>query len=234
MIITMTWCKGLNERCKGHNEWCKGLNEWCKGLWWVQGPHHLPFYLITNDNQYRGSLHCSLAPCYLWERGKRARYQRAMDLFSYMKILGKPIKKQVNINQCKYVCMKLVRTCWENWQYALTHKAGPLVPMLNVCTMIGTSSLLFGTLLHMRKGTRSKVFWYITQGWLVWLCSHLNFSVVTSLIDMCIHNLEKEIFTIAYWSNRYPKRRASIALWHPLLALKVPRSNEDSLCIDHH
>ena len=113
MIITMTWCKGLNERCKGHNEWCKGL--WC-----VQGPHHLPFYLITNDNQYRGSLHCSLAPCYLWEKGKRARCQRAMDLFSYMKILGKPIKKQVNINQCKYVCMELVRTCWENWQYALT------------------------------------------------------------------------------------------------------------------
>ena len=30
------------------------------------------------------------------------------------------IKKQVDINQCKYVCIKLVRACWENWQYALT------------------------------------------------------------------------------------------------------------------
>jgi hypothetical protein len=37
----------------------------------VQGPHHLPFYLITNDNQYRGSLHCSVAPCSLGERGKK-------------------------------------------------------------------------------------------------------------------------------------------------------------------
>ena len=55
------------------------------------------------------------------------------------------IKKWVDINKYKYVCIKLVHACWENWQYALTHKAGPLVPMLNVCTMIGTSSLLFGT-----------------------------------------------------------------------------------------
>ena len=54
---------------------------------------------------------------------------------------------------------------WENWQYALTHKVGPLVPMLNVCTIIGTStlsiqresSLLLGTLLIRSKGKKSKV-----------------------------------------------------------------------------
>ena len=47
--------------------WCKGLNQRCKGLSCVQGPHILPFYLITNDNQCRESLHCSLAPCSLGE-----------------------------------------------------------------------------------------------------------------------------------------------------------------------
>ena len=26
-------------------------------------------------------------------------------------------KKQVNITKCKYVCIKLVHACWENWQY---------------------------------------------------------------------------------------------------------------------
>ena len=189
MIINMIWCKGLNERCKGLNEWCKGRNEWCKGLWCVQGPHYLPFYLITNDNQYRGSIHCSLAPCYLWERGKRARCQRAVDLFSYVKILGKPIKKQVTINQCKYVCMKLVPTCWKNWQYALIHKAGPLVPMLNVCTIIGTStlsiqresSLLLGTLLIRSKGKKSKVpesngFIFIYSWWPIWSVLGQSFS----------------------------------------------------------
>ena len=41
-------------------------------------------------------------------KGKRARCQRTADLFSYVKILGKPIEKQVNINLCKYVCMKLL------------------------------------------------------------------------------------------------------------------------------
>ena len=30
------------------------------------------------------------------------------------------IKKWVDINQYKYVCIKLVHACWENWQYALT------------------------------------------------------------------------------------------------------------------
>jgi hypothetical protein len=35
--------------------WCKGLNWRCKGLSCVQGPHILPFYLISNDNQCRES-----------------------------------------------------------------------------------------------------------------------------------------------------------------------------------
>ena len=134
---------------------------WCAPAGKIDNMHwhtkQVPLYQCSMFALWLAPVHCSLAPCSIWEREQGARCQRAMDLFSYMKILGKPIKKQVNINQCKYVCMKLVRTCWENWQYALTHKAGPLVPMLNVCTMIGTSSLLFGTLLHMRKGTRSKV-----------------------------------------------------------------------------
>ena len=110
-----------------------------------------------------------IAPWHLatYEKGGKEQggCQRAVDLFSYVKILGKPIKKQVTINQCKYVCMKLVPTFWKNWQYALTHKAGPLVPMLNVCTIIGTStlsiqresSLLLGTLLIRSKGKKSKV-----------------------------------------------------------------------------
>jgi hypothetical protein len=40
----------------------------CKGL------INLPFYLITNDIQYRGSLHCSAAPCSL---GKRVKKEKA-------------------------------------------------------------------------------------------------------------------------------------------------------------
>ena len=48
----------------------------CKGLLCVQGPHILPFCLITNDNQCRGSLHCSLAPCSLGERCTRAGDQK--------------------------------------------------------------------------------------------------------------------------------------------------------------
>ena len=54
----------------------------------MQGPPNMPFYLITNDNQYGESIHCSLALCYLCEKVKRARCQMAVDLFSYMKILG--------------------------------------------------------------------------------------------------------------------------------------------------
>ena len=30
------------------------------------------------------------------------------------------IKKLVDINKYKYICIKLVHACWENWQYALT------------------------------------------------------------------------------------------------------------------
>ena len=56
-----------------------------------------PFYLITNDNQYRGRLHGTLL--------LMRKCQKEVNLFSYMKILGKPMKKQVNINHCKYVCM---------------------------------------------------------------------------------------------------------------------------------
>ena len=83
-IINMIWCKGLNERCKGLNEWCKGHNEWCKGLWCVQGPHNMPFYRITNDYQYGVSIHCSLAPCYFWERGKRAIARRQWIYFHFL------------------------------------------------------------------------------------------------------------------------------------------------------
>ena len=53
-----------------------------------------------------------IAPWHLatYEKGGKEQggCQRAVDLFSYVKILGKPIKKQVKINHCKYVCMKLL------------------------------------------------------------------------------------------------------------------------------
>ena len=34
--------------------------------------------------------------------------------------IGLRIKKWVDINKYKYVCIKLVHACMENWQYALT------------------------------------------------------------------------------------------------------------------
>ena len=37
---------------------------------------------------------------------------------SQCKLIG-TIKKQVNNEQCKYVCISLVHACRENWQYAL-------------------------------------------------------------------------------------------------------------------
>ena len=47
------------------------------------------------------------------------------------------IEKQVNIKKCKYVCIKLVRACWENWQYALTMQVPfgtRIVPIVKVKT----------------------------------------------------------------------------------------------------
>ena len=56
------------------------------------------------------------------------------------------IKKQVGSNQCKYVCIKLVRACWENWQYALTmqvSKGTCIVPFIwkNMFTKIKETAL---------------------------------------------------------------------------------------------
>ena len=58
----------------------------------------MPFYLITNDNQYRAE-GVFIAPWHLAlsEQGEKSKVPESSGFFSYMKILGKPIKKQVNI-----------------------------------------------------------------------------------------------------------------------------------------
>ena len=90
-----------------------------------------PFYLITNDIiNIEGD---SMAPCYLWESAKRKWIY--FHIWRYWENLWRNKWTLTTASMFAWNC------CWANWQYALTHKSGPLVPMLNVCTIIGTSAL---------------------------------------------------------------------------------------------
>ena len=42
------------------------------------------------------------------------------------------IKNWVDMNEYKYVCIKLVHACWENWQYALTMQLFISLHMYNI------------------------------------------------------------------------------------------------------
>ena len=72
------------------------------------------------------------------------------------------IKKQVNI-QCKYVCIKLVYACKENWQYALTMQ----VPLGDPhCTNLKHFYFIF------QSKASWNVFHHVGSLGLIWLLVH--------------------------------------------------------------
>jgi hypothetical protein len=55
------------------------------------------------------------------------------------------IKKRIDNNEYKYVCIKLVHTCWENWQYALTMqvwKEKQILARINLALINVTAALV--------------------------------------------------------------------------------------------
>ena len=172
-----------------------------------------------------------------------------MDLFSYVKILGKPIKKQVNINHCKYVCMKLLlgklTICIDtqsrspctnaqclhyNWHQYIANTEGVFIAPWHPA--------------HKEQGGKEqgareqRIYFHMWKYWenlyihrdelSSYASSHL-FSVITSLIDMwkCGYKIWKRKFLHLLPTEQIDSQKGtSNALWHPHFAL-LPFSPKD-------